>query len=146
MEAAACRIGRAAERRSDLGVGQIAGVAQRHGGALLRRQRRDDGPDSIVARKVDGPGFLRDLGDRQRTAPACAVVIDRLAVRDRQQPAAQVAVVVQLRIGAQRRQEGLLEAVIGIGAADGAAQHGHHVPGVLVEEGLERGQGGHVMD
>lgn len=65
------------------------------------------------------------------------MVVDRLAVGDRQQPAAQVAIVVQLRIGPERRQKRLLEAVLRVSPADGPAQHRHHVGSVLVEQDLE---------
>jgi hypothetical protein len=74
------------------------------------------------------------------------VVVDRLAVGDRQQPAAQVARVAQLRVGAQGREEGLLEAVLDAVPADGAAQDRHHGGGMLVQHGLKRGQRGHSWD
>ena len=48
------------------------------------------------------------------------MVVDRLAVGDRDQPAAQVAGVAQLRVGAQGGEEGLLEAVLGAVASDRA--------------------------
>ena len=43
------------------------------------------------------------------------------------------------RAAAEGRQEGLLEGVFGPLAADRAAQHRHHLAGVLVDQGLERG-------
>jgi hypothetical protein len=74
------------------------------------------------------------------------VVVDRLAVGDRQQPAAQVVGVAEPWVGAERRQECLLEAVLGVGAADGAAQGRHHDPGVLADQCLERGESFHLTD
>jgi len=74
------------------------------------------------------------------------VVIDRLAMGDRDQPATQVPPVLQLGVGPQGGEEGLLEAVLGAGAADRSAQDGHHVARVLVDQGLERGQFAHLVD
>ena len=52
------------------------------------------------------------------------------------------------RVGPQRGDEGLLEAVVGVDAADGRSQHAEHLAGVPVEQGLERWEGGgrHVRD
>ena len=86
------------------------------------------------------------LGHRQRPPAPGAVVVDRFAVRDRDQPAAQIAAVLQLRIGAQGGDEGLLEAVVGVAAPDRAAAYGHHLVRVLVDQGLERGQLSHLVD
>ncbi len=58
VEAAARRLRRAAERRGDLGVGEVAAVAQRHRGALLWRQRADDLPDAVAGLGIGDP----DLG------------------------------------------------------------------------------------
>lgn len=65
------------------------------------------------------------------------VVVDRLPVGDRHQPAAQVAGVAQARVGAQGGEKRLLEGVLGPLAADRAAQHRHHLGGVLVDQRLE---------
>ena len=46
VQAAPRRLRRAAEGGGDLGVGEVAGVAQGHRGALLRRQRADRLPDA----------------------------------------------------------------------------------------------------
>jgi hypothetical protein len=142
VETAAGGVGGAAERGGDLAVGEIAGVAQGDGRPLLWRQGSDGRPDPLVGLGV-GDSELFHLGDRNRPAPAGAVVVDRLAVGNRKQPAAQIAGVFQLRIGAQGGDEGLLETVVGIGASDCATQHAHHVGGVLVEKGLEGRQLGH---
>ena len=115
VQAAAGRLRRAAERGGDLGVGEVAAVAQRHRRSLLRRQGADRRPDPVVSGSGSSTGDLGRLGDRQRPAPVGAVMVDRLAVGDRQQPAAQVVGVVELRVGAQGGEEGLLEAVLGVG-------------------------------
>jgi hypothetical protein len=54
-------------------------------------------------------------------------MVDRLVVRDREQPGAQVAAVLQPGVGAQRGDEGLLEAVLGLVRADGGDQESEHV-------------------
>jgi hypothetical protein len=113
---------------------------------LLWRQRDDGQPDPVVTRLRSLDRDLGDFGHRDRTASPGAVVVDRLAVGDRDQPAAQVAVVLELRVGTQRRQERLLEAVLGALAPDRPAQHGHHLGRVLVDQDLERGQCAHHMD
>jgi hypothetical protein len=155
VEVAPRRLGRAAQRGADLGVGEVAGKAQRDGGALLRRQGADRVPDlgpgvdpaeaGLAGRRLHRC-HLGHLGNRQGAASVGAVMVDCLAVGDGQQPAAQVAGVAQLRVGAQRGEEGLLEAVLRIAAADGPSQDRHHLGGVLVEQGLKRGQGGQVTD
>jgi hypothetical protein len=65
-------------------------------------------------------------------------VVDRLAVSDRQQPAAKVRSIAQARVGAQRRQPGLLVAVVGIGTTDHRHQEAVHVATVRVEQLLKR--------
>ena len=74
-------------------------------------------------------------------APAGAVVVDRLAMRDREQPGAQVARVLQARVGAQGGDEGLLEAVLGVVGADGRHQEPEHVGAVLIHQRLKRWKG-----
>ena len=49
---------------------------------------------------------------------------------------------LELRVGAQGGEERLLEAVVGVDAADRSAQHAEHFAAVAVEQDLERGQGG----
>jgi hypothetical protein len=67
-------------------------------------------------------------------------VVERLARRDRQDPPPQVVGVPQARIGAQRRQERLLEAVVRVVRADGRVQETVDVGPVLLEEARERRQ------
>ena len=59
VQAAPRGLRRAAERGGDLGVGEVAGEAQGHRGALLRRQRADQLPDAVV----------RQPGPRPRPRP-----------------------------------------------------------------------------
>ena len=63
--------------------------------------------------------------------------VDRLAVRDRQHPGAQIGVRAQLRIGAQRREERLLKRVIGVVAPERGDEEAQHVVALRVEEALE---------
>jgi len=67
-------------------------------------------------------------------------MIDRLAMGDRQQPAAQVTVVLELRVRPQRREEGLLKAVLGVAWTDAGDQESQHVVLMAFEQLLERGQ------
>ncbi len=145
MQAAASRLRRAAEGGGDLRVGQIAGVAQLDRRPLFGRQPADQGPELPIGLGVFDRN-LDDLGDRDRPASPGAVVVNRLAVGDRQKPAAQVGRRLQLGVGAQGGDEGLLEAILGVKAPDGAAQHSHHGGGVFVEQGLEGGQLGQGVD
>ena len=80
-----------------------------------------------------------DLGDRARAAPAPQMV-DRLVVRDRQQPRPRRGVRAQPRVGAQRGEEGLLEAVLGRLGADHRSQRAPDVVAVSVEQDLEGGE------
>ena len=53
---------------------------------------------------------------------------------------------LELRVGAQRGEEGLLEAVVGVDPSDRAAQHAEHFAGVPVEQSLEwRQRCGHAV-
>jgi hypothetical protein len=74
------------------------------------------------------------------------VVVDRFAMGDRDQPAAQVARVAQPRVGAQGGEERFLEAVLGVHPPDGPTQHRHHVGGVLVDQDLKWRQLSHLVD
>ena len=70
-------------------------------------------------------------------ARARAMRVERLAVRDRQHPRPQVRVRAQARIGAQRRDERLLEAVLGLAAPDRGDQKAPDVLAVGVEKALK---------
>ena len=87
-----------------------------------------------------GVGKLRDVGHRDRPAAAGADVIDRLAVRDGEDPGLQVGGVAQTRIGAQRRDPGLLVAIIGVDATDAGDEKAMHVASVVVDQGLKGGK------
>jgi hypothetical protein len=129
-------------------VGEVAGEAQGDRRPLLRRQRPDPGPDAGVGVCQLG-ALVRDLLDRldrQRPPPIGAMVVDRLAVGDRHQPAAQVVVALEPRVGAQGGEKGLLKAVVGVDPADRPAQDPEHLAGVTVEQDLERGKRAHHRD
>jgi hypothetical protein len=122
-------------------VREVADEAQEHRAALLGRQLVHGGPQPVVARlerAVAGAAVAGDVGDRARAAGAAAVVVERLVVRDGQQPAAQVVGVAQARVGAQRGDHRLLEAVVGVDGADRGDAEAQHGLGVLVEQALER--------
>jgi hypothetical protein len=65
------------------------------------------------------------------------VRVDRLALRDPQQPGAQVVRPLQARIGPQRGDPGLLEAVIGLHGADARHEEAIHVALVGLEQRLK---------
>jgi len=75
----------------------------------------------------------------QRYGPpaVCAMVVERLAMGDREHPGAQVRIAAQPRVCPHRGQECLLEAVVGILAAHGSHQEPVDVVPVFVEERLE---------
>ncbi len=66
--------------------------------------------------------------------------IGRLALRDHVEPGPQVVGVAQPRIGAQRREERLLQAVLRVNGADAGDQEAMQLGGVVVDQPLERGQ------
>src|SRR5207244_3007522 len=122
----------------DLAVREVAREAQQHGGPLLRWKLVDTRPEAVVAL---GARRGRDVRQRvaggDRAAGAGAMMIEGLAVRDREHPGPQVRVGAQAGIGAHRREEGLLEAVVGVAAADGRDEEAPDVLAVFVEEALE---------
>ena len=89
---------------------------------------------------ADAPGL--DLLGRDRASGPRPVVVERLAVRDRQKPAAEVVRVAQARVGAERRDHRLLEAVVGVDGPDGADEKPQDGIRVIVEQALKRR--GHV--
>ncbi len=96
--------------------------AQHDRRALTRRAARDRVPQlarraRCGARAAHGSSTAVELGDRQRPPGPRAVGVERLAVGDRQHPGAQVRVRPQARVGAQRRDERLLKAVLGVDRA-----------------------------
>ena len=115
------------------------------GSPLTAVQSSGSPPPTAVSGRLLELGFsacdlLRAPG-RNGAAPARAVVVDRLAVRDREQPGAQVAGVLKLGVGAQRRDERLLEDSPRHRMADGGHQEAEHVGAVLVQQRLEGRKG-----
>jgi hypothetical protein len=100
-----------------------------------------DAVPHVAARRLGGLGRGRvgHRADRHRPPRAGAVVVERLAVRDRQHPRARV-LDPRARIRAQRGHEGLLEAVVGGVAPDGGDEEPPHGLAVGVQEALERGR------
>ena len=75
---------------------------------------------------------------RDRPSTAAAVVVDRLVVGDGEQPGVEVAGVRQSVVGAERRDERVLENVLGVVRADRGDEVSEHVGRVLLEHLLER--------
>ena len=96
----------------------------------VERDRRLGAVDRLGGGSGTGSGAPRPRAD----------VVDHLAVGDRQQPAAQVRGVAQARIGAQRREPGLLVAVVGVDRTDARDQEAVDIASMRVEQCLERGQ------
>ncbi len=70
-------------------------------------------------------------------------MVQCLAVCDRQHPRAKVmprSARPQTGVGAQGRDERLLEAILGLLASDGRDQQSPHVLAVLIQEELKRGE------
>ena len=63
-----------------------------------------------------------------------------LAVRDHVQPGAEVVRVTEARIGAQRREERLLQAVLRVDRANAGDEEPMQLLRVVVDQPLERGQ------
>jgi len=91
-------------------------VHDRH--ALPRWQRRDGRPQVVVRIPACRRRPFRQVVARDRPPAARPVMVDRLARGDPQQPAVQVLAVPQPWIGPQRRQERLLEDVVGLDRPD----------------------------
>src|SRR5207237_8450434 len=99
--------------------------------------------DSLRPRERLGGGApvaARGVSHRNRAPRASAVGVERLAVRDRENPRAQVRVWTQARICAHRRHERLLKAVLDLAATHRRAQEAPHVFAIAVEEALKRWQ------
>ena len=93
---------------------------------------------SSVARRRSGK-----LVRRAGRAGARPDVVDRLAVGDGDQPAADVAVRPQRRVGAERGQERLGPGVLRVARAEQRPAHPHHDRPVLGDDLLERSLVGH---
>jgi nicotinate-nucleotide pyrophosphorylase (carboxylating) len=145
------------EHLADPPIGHVGGVAEDDGASLLRGKRADHPPE-IVTATFDPGGDVAVAGDPsahllrrpggQRLPSPGAVVIDRLAVRDREQPGAQVSGVLEPWIGPERGDEGLLKAVLGVVRTDRGDEETEHVRAVLVEQLLEGGKRdiGHLVN
>jgi hypothetical protein len=66
--------------------------------------------------------------------------VDRLVLRDPEQPGAQVVGTAELRVGAQRRDPGVLKRVVGLRSPRRSDQKAVHIDSVLFEESLKGGQ------
>ena len=107
-----------AEELGDLGVRQAGEVVVRHRLPLLARQRLQRVPQlgvpgTSVRLHAAGRGFGQ-LVHRDGAAGAGAVLVDRLAFGDRDQPRLDVAARPELGIGAHRGEERLRPGVVSI--------------------------------
>ena len=73
-----------------------------------------------------------------RTVSDLPVDVDGDAARDREHPGAQVASVLETRVGVEGTEERLLERILGGLGAKPAAQQPEHLAAVLGVEALER--------
>jgi hypothetical protein len=104
--------GQSAQRRPEVGVA---------GGRIAVRRRT----------------FGHRLGRRWLAGPG-ATRVQRAAVRDRHEPRLDVGALGQVRIGAQRRQEGFRPGILGVDRADDRAAHPQHGRTVLGHHLFER--------
>ena len=146
MDAAPGSLFGAAQDAADVTVGEVVGEPVGHRHRLLGRQASNRLPDlGIQGGAMGGVGgddsveHSHVIGGQRRPGPA-AMVVDRLAMGDREQPAAQVGGVAQGWVGAERGDEGLLETVVGIRRAHDSNQQTVDVALVLVQQSLEGGK------
>jgi len=131
-------------RGGDVAMRKICDVAQDDRRTLARRQLVHGLPKRLVRRRwacvaLGGAAVLGDgdVRERQRTPRPRAVGVERLAVGDRENPRAQVRVATQPRVRAQRGDERLLEAVVGLARTDGRDEKAPYRVAVCVEKALE---------
>ena len=143
---------RAARGLADLAVAKVHRKAQQHGGALPLRERGDAPPRSAASRSpiaarsaASQPGAASGAAPSSSSAsPAGAgralrarwwsIALLRAIVNSQPRRFARL----RLRIRAKRREERLLQAVLGVVGPDHAAQERQHGPVMLVEERLKR--------
>jgi len=102
-------------------------------------------PESCAAGTPSLAGPFGDLFDWDRLPFAGAQQVDRLAVRDRDQPRLGVRGLRQVRVGAQRRQERLRPGIVGVRAGEQDAADAQHRGAVVRHDLLERMLGVHAL-
>ena len=130
--------GGAAELGGDVRVRQPGDVVQDHRGALLVGEGRDGGAQLVVGEVGVEAAGVRDVGRRGGATGAGAQLVERLAVGDRHEPAADVAVRTQAGIRPHGGQERLGPCVVGVGGGEQGPAHAHHDRPVLAHDVLER--------
>ena len=145
MQRASRRLLRAADRRRDLAVGEIADVAQHHRRALALGQLADrshsassrsptTGVSSPTGSAISATGTARRARARCASSALRWAIVSTHARRLCSRPSAQT------RVRAQRRDERLLEAVLRVLAPTVATQEAPHAVAVRVEEALKGGR------
>ena len=143
MNVAAGRLLRGIEQLGELVVGHAEHRAAVDGGTLLRGQRADRLPQrGVVPRglRLRRVRLGRPLGqglDRHRAPRPGPMRVDRLVLRDLEQPASNVVCPAQPRVRAQRRYPRLLEAVVRVRRAGGGDEEAVHVGPLGLVHGLE---------
>src|SRR5215210_4140736 len=121
------------ERSADIGVGQVIAVAQDDRRPLRRRQLVGEVLELGVARAAVGDCRRSDGSGRGATP----VLVHRNPRRDRVQPGAQVAPVLQLAVPAEGPQERLLERVLSAVASEPPDEERVQLVAVLEVQRLE---------
>ena len=110
------------EQRGELGVGHPEHARGRTRLCAVLAGARAPRPTAAARRRALAGSRRRRLRhrlDRHRPPGARAVQVDRLVLRDPEQPGAQVVGATQLRIGPQGGDPGLLEDVVGLAGPRG---------------------------
>jgi len=126
---------RAADDSPDFRVGQVVHIAVKDRRPLLGRQLSHRLPERRLSVQCRIDGLLRHVLDRDRPPPPPAMRVDRLAVRDREDPGAQVRRVPQAWIRPQGRNKRLLEAIVCIVPADDTPPEAPSTPSITSSDG-----------
>jgi hypothetical protein len=124
----------------DVSVRTVEDMAEHHRHPLAWWQRPDRHPERVVGleRRAIGGGDLGQVLAWDRAARRSTVMVDRLSGGDRQDPAVELGAVRDPPVGPERRQERLLEDVIGVLGTHRDHQEAVHRRPIRVQERLER--------
>ncbi len=122
-----------AEGGADVGVVQVVSVPQDDRGTFRRRQTVGEVLELRERRTALIARDVRKLRGRARAS----VLVDDDPARDRERPGAKVLRVAELRVRAQRTEEGLLKRVVGVLAPEPADEERIDLVPVLLVETLE---------
>jgi len=110
--------------------------------SLLAGKGADPAPETVVGRLVGSDTRLASRRhpvqvDARRSTRVASHDVDGLAMGDGVQPGTQVLPVTEPRIGAQRRDERVLQAILGQVRTDGRGQEPMQLRGMRVHQHLE---------